>query len=123
MTAKTRGQMEAEITETIVRFEKEFMGRGPVEARTYLVEDMIIVRLMGVITRAEQQLSTTGDKDRGRDLIKQTRMALIEKARPILESAVQNATREAVKSMHTDISTKTGERVIIFTLENPPQTA
>lgn len=120
MAEKTRGQMEAEITETLVRFEKDFMGRGPVEARTYLVEDLVIVRLQGVITRAEQQLSSTGDKDRGRDLIKQTRMALIEKARPILESAVQAATRKAVISMHTDISTKTGERIIVFTLEGAP---
>jgi len=123
MATKTKGQMEAEITETFVRFEKEFMGRGPTEARTYLMEDLVIVKLMGVITRAEQQLATTGDKDRGRDLIKQTRMALIEKARPILETAIQSITRETVKSMHTDISTKTGERGIVFTLEKAPKTA
>jgi uncharacterized protein YbcI len=122
MAMKTRGQMESDITETLVRFEKDFMGRGPTEARTYLVEDMVIIKLLGVITRAEQQLASTGDKDRGRDLIKQTRMALIEKARPILETAIQAITRETVKSMHTDISTKTGERIIVFTLENPPKT-
>jgi uncharacterized protein YbcI len=121
MPGKTKGQMEAEICETIVRFEKEFMGRGPVETKAYILEDMVIVRLQGVITKAEQHLAGTGDKERGRDLIKQTRMALIEKARPILESAVQAITRETVKSLHTDISTKTGERIIIFTLEKAPQ--
>jgi uncharacterized protein YbcI len=119
---KTRGQIEASISEAIVKFEKEYMGRGPLETKTYIVDDIVLVRLKGVITRAEHHLATSGDGERGRDLIKQTRMELIEKARPLLETVIQSIVGEAVLSLHTDISTRTGERVIIFTLKNVPTT-
>jgi uncharacterized protein YbcI len=115
--SNTKGQIEAQISEAIIRFEKEYMGRGPVETKTYIIEDFILVRLKGVITRAEHHLATSGDAGRGRELIKQTRMELIEKARPLLESVIESIVGQAVVSLHTDISTRTGERVIIFTLE------
>lgn len=117
---KTRGQIEAEISEAIIRFEKEFMGRGPESTRAYIVDDLIIVRLQGVITRAEYHLASYGEDDRGRELVKQTRMQLIEKARPLLEASIHSITGEEVKSLHTDISTRTGERLIIFTLQRRP---
>ena len=79
---KTKGQIEAEITEAVIRFEKEYMGRGPVEAKTYIVDDMVLVRLKGVLSRAEQQLATTGDDVfRGRELIKQVRREALERGR------------------------------------------
>jgi uncharacterized protein YbcI len=117
---KTKGQIEAEISDAIIKFEKEYMGRGPVETRTYLIEDLVLVRLQGVITRAEHHLATSGDDGKGRELIKQTRMQLIEKARPLLEAAIRSILGVSVKSLHTDISTVTGERLIIFTLEDRP---
>ena len=119
---KTKGQIEAEISEAVIKFEKEFMGRGPLETKTYLVDDMLLVRLKGVLTKAEQQLAQTGDNvERGRQLIKQVRIELLEKGRPLLEAIVQDVTRKKVKSLHTDISTITGERVIIFALDSPPK--
>jgi len=116
---KTKGQMEAEITEALIRFEKEFMGRGPVEAKTYIVDDMILVRLKGVMSRAEQQLATEGDVAKGRDLVKQIRREALERGRTLLEAVVRDAVGRSVISLHTDISTVTGERVIVFTLEGP----
>lgn len=117
---QTKGQIEAQISEAIIKFEIEYMGRGPVETKTYIIEDIILVRLKGVITRAEHHLATSGEAGRGRELIKQTRMELIEKARPLLESVIESIVRRAVVSLHTDISTRTGERVIIFILESEP---
>ena len=73
------GQIEGEITEAVIRFEKEFMGRGPVEAKTYIVDDMVLVRLKGVMSRAEHQLATEGDAPRGRDLVKQVRRESLER--------------------------------------------
>jgi uncharacterized protein YbcI len=116
---KTKGQIEAEITEVVIRFEKEYMGRGPVEAKTYLVEDMVLVRLHGVMTPAEHQLASSADSRHGRELIKQVRRELLEKGRPLLEAVVQEVTSRKVLSLHTDISTVTGERVIVFTLDAP----
>jgi uncharacterized protein YbcI len=117
---KTKGQIEAEITEAVIRFEKEYMGRGPVEAKTYIVDDMVLVRLKGVMSRAEYQLATTGDTLRGRELIKQIRRESLERGRMLLEAVVRDTVGRNVVSMHTDISTVTGERVIVFTLEGTP---
>jgi uncharacterized protein YbcI len=117
----TKGQLEAAVSDAIVRFEKEYMGRGPLEARTYLVDDMVLVRLTGVLTRAELQLADAGDWPGGRELIKKMRETLIEKGRPLLEVAVEGILGRKIRSLHTDISTVTGERFIIFVLEGPPE--
>jgi len=116
--AKTKGQVEAEISEAIVKFEKEYMGRGPEETKTYIVDDMILVRLVGVLTPAEKQLAKVDDET-GRGLIKQVRTKLIEKGRVLLETMALDITGRKVKTLHTDISTISGERVIIFVLDAP----
>lgn len=113
MSGATKGQIEARISEAIIKFEKEYMGRGPTETKSYIIKDMIFVRLKGVLTPAEEQLAKTAD---GADLVKRTRVQLLEGARPLLESIVLDITGYRVQSLHTDVSTKTGERVIIFTL-------
>lgn len=117
---KTRGQLEAEIGEAVTKFEKEHMGRGPLETRTYIVDDMVIVRLKGILTKAEHRLAKVESNARGRDLIKQVRMELIETGRPLLEAAVRGVTRRRVRSLHADISTITGEKIIVFTLDRAP---
>ena len=114
MENRTKGQIESQISESIIRFEKEYMGRGPTETKTYIMRDMVFVRLKGVLTLAEEQLAKTTE---GADLIKKTRVQLLEGARLLLENIISETTGCQVKSLHTDISTRTGERVIIFTLE------
>jgi uncharacterized protein YbcI len=116
----SKGQLEAAISEALTRFEKEYMGRGPTETRTYIIDNMIIVCLRGVITRAEYHLANSDEDGRGRQLIKETRMQLIEKARPVLEAAIRDIVGVGIQSLHTDISTRTGERLIVFTLESVP---
>ncbi|MFM7317292.1 MAG: DUF2294 domain-containing protein [Isosphaeraceae bacterium] len=114
---KDQAELEAEISQAIIHFEKEFMGRGPVETRTWIIDDLILVRLKKVLTPAEQQLASASEDNRGRSLIKQVRQELLERGRPMLEAIVRDVTGVGVKSLHTDISTKTGERIIVFTLE------
>lgn len=111
---KTKGQVEAQISEAIIKFEKEYMGRGPTETKTYIIRDIILVRLKGVLTPAEEQLSKSPE---GAELIKKTRVQLLETSRNLLEGIIYEITGQRVKSLHTDISTKTGERMIIFTLD------
>lgn len=117
---KTRGELEAEVSAAVVRFKRDYMGRGPQEVRTFLVEEMALVRLRGVLTPAEQRLAQVEDPHRGRDLIKQLRVELIEHGRDLLESAVRDILGVEVVSLHTDISTRTGESVIVFTLAADP---
>lgn len=111
---KSKGMIEAEICEAVIRFEKEYMGRGPSDARAYIIDDMILVRLKGVLTKGEEQLSRN---DEGFLLVKQLRTKLLENARPLLEAIIYDVTGLKVRSLHTDISTSTGERVILFMLE------
>lgn len=109
---RTKGQLEAAISEAIVKFEREYMGRGPIEVKTYIVRDMIIVRLAGVLTPAEEHLV----KIEGVELIKQVRAKLLENGRSLLYEEIQRITGCRVTSMHADLSTKTGERMILFTM-------
>jgi uncharacterized protein YbcI len=117
---KTQGEIEAAICEGISRFEQQYMGRGPKDIRAHLIGDLVLVRLQGVLTAAEQQLVTTLPADKGRDLLKQVRVQLMETARPVLEAMVQEVTGIKVLSLHHDISTVSGEKVVLFTLAEPP---
>ena len=114
----TKGQIEAEISEAIIKFEKEYMGRGPDETKTYFLDDMVVVRLQRVLTPAEKQLAKSDESSKGRALVKQIRRELLEKARPLLDKAISDITGRRVISLHTDISTITGERIIMFILED-----
>ena len=117
---KTQGEIEAIICEGISRFEQDYMGRGPKDIHAYLIGDLLVVRLQGVLTAAEQQLVKTLPAEKGRDLLKQVRTHLIETARPVMEAMVQEITGVSVLSLHHDISTVTGEEVVLFTLADTP---
>ena len=108
---KTKGQLEADISIAITKFEKEHLGRGPEEANTFIINDMILIRLKGVLTPAEEKLA--GDNE-GARLIKQVRRRLIESSRPLLEKIIQNIIGLKATSLHTDISSRTGERIFVL---------
>ena len=117
---KTQGELEAAICAGVTRFEQEYMGRGPKDIRAHLIGDLLVVRLRGVLTAAEQQLVKTLPAEKGRDLLKQVRTQLVEAARPVLEEMILGATGMAVLSLHYDVGTTTGEEVILFTLVGSP---
>jgi uncharacterized protein YbcI len=114
MKKKSQGETEAEFTRAMIKFEKNYLGRGPEDVRTFFLNDMIIVRLRGVLTPAEAKLSETRD---GQELVKETRRRLFESSRPMLEQMVQDIIGCKVVSLHTDISTRTGERVVVLTVD------
>ncbi len=117
---KTQGEIERAIAEGMTRFEQEYMGRGPKDVHAHLIEDLIVVRLKGVLTAAEQHLVRTFPPEKGRDLLKEVRTHLVEVARPTMEAMVHEITGVRVVSLHHDISTITGEEVVLFTLSGPP---
>ena len=114
MKSKTRGELEAEMTQAIVRFEKEYLGRGPLDARSFFVNDMILIRLRGVLSPAERKIAESRE---GQMLVKDTRRQLFESSRATIEALVKETMGCQVISFHTDISTKTGERVIVLTVD------
>ncbi len=120
LTSKSQRELETEISQAVIRFEKECMGRGPLETKTYLLDDVVLIRLKGVLTQSELKLAETNDRRRGRYLLKQVRQELLENSRPILDDIIREVLGVEIRSLHTDISTKTGERVIVLTLERKP---
>jgi len=117
---RTQGEIEAATCDGIARFEQEYMGRGPKDIHAHLIGDLLLIRLRGVLTGAEQQLVKTLEPERGRDLLKQVRTQLIETARPLLETMIQEITGVKVVSLHHDISTATGEEIVMFSLAESP---
>jgi uncharacterized protein YbcI len=117
---KTQGEIETVICELISRFEQEYMGRRPREIHAHLLGDLLVVRLLGVLTVPERQLVKSLPAAKGRELLKQVRTHLIEIARPVLEGMIHEVTGVKVVSLHHDISTVTGEEVVLFTLAEAP---
>jgi uncharacterized protein YbcI len=117
---RTQGEIEASICDGISRFEQDYMGRGPKDIRAHLIGDLLVVRLQGVLTAAEQHLVKSLPGEKGRDLLKQVRTHLVETARSFMEAMVQEVTGVKVVSLHHDISTATGEEVVVFTLAESP---
>ena len=117
---RTQGEIESGVCQGMSRFEQDYMGRGPKNIHAHLIGDLLVVRLQGVLTAAEQQLVKSLSSQKGRDLLKEVRTQLMETARPLLEAMIQETTGVKVLSLHHDISTVTGEEVVLFTLAQPP---
>ena len=112
---KTKGQIEAAVTEGITQFERDYLGRGPKEAKSFIVENLVVVKLQGILGPAERQLS---HEEGGVELIKKMRRRVIESCSGDLSGLVEEETGVEVVSMHADISARTGERVFVFSLDD-----
>jgi len=137
---KSQGEIEAAVCDGISRFQQEFLGRGPRDIHAHLIGSLLVVRLQGVLTPAERQLiaprhelangagesDTRADANNGHDsgngraLLKQVRKHMMATGRSRLESIVESAVGVKLVSVHHDISTVTGEEVLVFSLAEPP---
>ncbi|MDK2799037.1 MAG: hypothetical protein PWQ70_656 [Clostridiales bacterium] len=110
----TKGQVEAKISEAVSKFEIEFMGRGPKQIRTFIIQDLIVIRLKGFLSQSEQKLA---ESDQGVELLKKVRIALFESGREYFEQLIKSQIDVNIISTHSDVSTKTGEKVIVVTVD------
>lgn len=110
--------MENAIRNAVIKFEQEFMGRGPDEVRAFVVRDLVVVRLKGVLTPAERQLAKTAE---GIDMVKQLRQNLIAQGRDKLCEQVSEITGATTLAVFTDIDVQLSERVFVFTLDREIQ--
>ncbi len=109
----TKGQIEAKISEAVSRFEIEFMGRGPKQIRTLIVQDLIIIRLKGFLSQSEQLLA---ENSQGVELLKKVRTTLFETSKSYLEAFIRDVVDIDIISIHSDVSTRTAEKIIVITL-------
>jgi CheY-like chemotaxis protein/uncharacterized protein YbcI len=117
----TMAESQAAICEGILGFQEEYMGLRAEQIVAHFIKDLLLVRIYGTLTLAERQLVKAMSLDKGRELIKLTRKQLVELARPMLESLVHEVLGVKVRSMHHDISTVTGEEIIVFTMVEAPR--
>lgn len=117
----TQAESEAAICDGVVRFQEEYLGWRSEQIVSHFIKDLLVARIRGALTLAERQLGKSLSADKGRDLIKDSRKHLLELARPMLESLVYEVSGVKVLSMHHDISTLTGEEVILFSLIGTPR--
>jgi uncharacterized protein YbcI len=135
---KSQGEIEAAVCDGISRFQQEFIGRGPKDIHSHLIGTLLVVRLQGVLTPAERQLIAPRDEPaeagngsghgsgngqengNGRSLLKQVRAHMVSTGRGRLESIVEEAVGVKLVSVHHDISTITGEELLVFSLAEPP---
>jgi uncharacterized protein YbcI len=117
-SGKTKSEIEKAIRNTIIKFEQEFMGRGPDDVKTFVVRDLVVVRLKGVLTPAERQLAKTAE---GVDMVKQLRQNLIALGRDKLCEQVNKITGAKTLALFTDIDVIIGERVFVFTVDRDIQ--
>lgn len=110
----TKGQIEAQISDAVSKFEKEYMGRGPKDIKTKIIQNHILIIIDGFLSQSEQKLA---DNNQGIKLIKDMRTALFENARNHLEELINDIVNIEIVSMHSDVSTKTGEKVIVLTVD------
>ena len=117
-SGRTKNEIEGAIRIAIIKFEQEFMGRGPDDVKASVVRDLVVVRLKGVLTLAERQLAKTVD---GVDMVKRLRQNLIALGREKLCEQVSEITGAKTLALFTDIDVQIGERVFVFTLDRDIQ--
>lgn len=113
-SGRTKGEIESAIRTAIIKFEQEFMGRGPDDVKAFIVRDQVLIRLKGVLTPAERQLAKTAD---GVDMVKRLRQNLIAQGRDKLCEQITEITALKTTALFTDIDAHIGERVIVIGLE------
>lgn len=94
------------------------MGRGLDDGKTFVVRDLVVVRLKGVLTPAERQLAKTVE---GVDMVKRLRQNLIALGRDKLCEQVREITGAKTLALFTDIDVQLGERVLVFTANRDVQ--
>lgn len=109
-----KSEMETAIRNAIIKFEQEFMGRGPTDVRACILRDVILIRLKGVLTQAERQLANNTD---GIEMVKRMRQNLIAQGRDKLCEQINTITGAKATALFTDIDTAIGERVFVFTMD------
>lgn len=113
-SVRSKGETEAAIRTAIIKFEQEFLGRGPDDVRAFIVRDLLVVRLKGVLTPAERQLAKTAE---GVDMVKRLRQNLIAQGRDKLCEQISEITGAKILGVFTDIDVQLGERIFVFTMD------
>ena len=113
MERTTKGSIEAEIANAVVRFQREQKGRGATEVRAFLLGDMVVVRCGGIFTPIEARLAAT---DEGRRLIQSARRELRSINGATIDGIVAGIVNAEVIRSYYDVNTDAAEQIEVFIL-------
>jgi uncharacterized protein YbcI len=97
--SQTRGELVAAISSAMVRAKKEFYGRGPTKAKTFINENYVFCVLEGGLTKNEETLLKADEED----LVRRYRLRFQEVTADELTRAVEEITQREVVSYHSQI--------------------
>jgi uncharacterized protein YbcI len=112
---KAVGDARLEISNAMVRLHREYYGRGPTKARTYITGDLVAVVLEETFTRVERTLVDHGD----RDAIQQIRRRFQQRMADQFKSVVEQATGRQVRAFLSETNLDADVSVEIFLLSEP----
>lgn len=110
----SKKELETAISQAMERFVEEQMGECPRKVVTSVMKDVIIVRIKSNLIPAERYMMRY---QKGSEIIRELKIKLIERAKPLLDAMIKNLTGADIIDLHSDVCVETGERVEIFTLK------
>jgi uncharacterized protein YbcI len=118
---KALGETRARISKEIVRLQSEYYGKGPTKARTYIVDDLVVVVLEESFTRAEKTLAERGE----REAIQHIRRRFQQQMADSFISIVEQATGRRVRAFmsETDIDQDVSVETFLLADERTDMTA
>jgi uncharacterized protein YbcI len=110
-----RHSVRAEISNAMVGLLKDFYGKGPTKAKTFLNDNYIFCVMEGGLTRNEETLIERGHKD----LVRNYRLRFQEAMEAPTVEAIQRITGRRVIGYHSQIVFNPERAFEIFVLDRP----
>ena len=103
------GEMRATISREMVRLQAEYYGKGPTRAKTYIVDDLVVVVLEESFTRAEKTLAERGEREAIQHIRRRFQQQMAESFTGIVEQATGRKVRVFLSEtdIEQDVSVET----------------
>ena len=96
------GEMRATISNEIVRLQAEYYGKGPTRAKTYIVEDLVVVVLEESFTRAEKTLAQRGEREAIEHIRRRFQQQMADEFTSVVEQATGRKVRVFLSETNID---------------------
>src|SRR3954466_9789869 len=96
------GETRATISNEIVRLQAEYYGKGPTRAKTYIVEDLVVVVLEESFTRAEKTLAERGEREAIEHIRRRFQQQMAEDFTSVVEQATGRKVRVFLSETNID---------------------
>jgi uncharacterized protein YbcI len=110
---RDRAGLLEEISRSVVRLHKEYIGQGPTKARTYIGEDLVVCVLQGGFSRAERTLLEHG----GTGAVIHQRQALDEALRQPLIDTIERLVERRVVGFTSAVQPNGELSTVVFLLK------